>query len=231
MKMKKSSASVEEKERKDKDVVQALSMRRSEAASSHDAAPDRSSSRFAASASTISAKPMLAAKGSAAASMPQPTTTISSSQGFPGGAAAAPSPKPAQSQLNNQARPLDKFILLQGASGAFSLNDAFTAATSLSAEKITSGLPEVLKNASVSFPTSFASLLFLQSHLQALDDKSRLSVWVSAIALAYLHQKFAKEQADWELIKEKLTKFIGRTLKPAGISTDDLLAIAAAFIM
>ena len=83
------------------------------------------------------------AHGRGVASMPSPSTPL---QRLPAGSG------------NTQARPLDKFIVLQGASGAFLLDDRFAAATSLSIESISSALPASLK-AAVPLLTQFLNLL------------------------------------------------------------------------
>jgi hypothetical protein len=113
---------------------------------------------------------------------------------------------------NNQARPLDKFIVLQSASGAFNLDDRFESATGLNGQKINSTIPAALQNAS------------------GLDAKVRVSIWVTAIALAFLEKKFAAEANDWVLIKEKITKFIARTLKPLGINVDEVISAAKTLV-
>jgi len=49
-----------------------------------------------------------------------------------------------------------------------------------------------------------------------LDGAQKLSLWTSAIALAFLEKKFANEKVEWALIQSKIVKFVTRTLKAIG---------------
>jgi len=128
---------------------------------------------------------------------------------FPAMKAASMAPPPvAQVAVTSQTRPLDQFIVLQSASGAFAASDAFFSATKLTQERFNAAMP----------PT-----------LSALpDEATRVLVWATAVALAFLSKNFASQQVEWDLIKEKSVKFVNRSLKAAGIDPAAVLAAAQA---
>jgi len=137
-----------------------------------------------------------------------PTSPTASTSAFP---ASLRAPQAALSgPRNTQARPLDAFILLQSASGAFVESEAFFSASRLSAEKVAASLPEALRNA------------------EGLTTPVKSAIWVSALALAFLEKNFSSEQSEWELIKGKIIKYINRALGSASSTCplDSLLSAA-----
>ena len=54
-------------------------------------------------------------------------------------------------------------------------------------------------------------------------------MWATAIALAYLEDTFKDKKNFWTLIKDKMIKFIARTLKPVkGVTAEAVIVKAAA---
>jgi len=110
-------------------------------------------------------------------------------------------------------RPLDSFIILQTAHGYFMLNHDFEAAVSLSREDIQNNLPTEI------------------SSLQGLDDQTKLTLWVTIIALAYLEKSFSDMEDEWLLLADKSQKYIKKTLLGNPLNIQQLKETAKILIL
>jgi len=113
-------------------------------------------------------------------------------------------PRKGEPQTNQ--RPLDKFIFLQSANGAFRLNAEFISSAGLKNDlKELINLPEILKDSPI---------------------KDKNEVWATVIALVVFEKAFNDLRDEWELLYEKCKKYVNSQLKGYNVPLSQLQELA-----